>query len=49
MLAELGDPAEPSTILRRVQRWATGDHKIPGELVALLTVLERHPRDALTM
>jgi DNA-binding transcriptional regulator YiaG len=43
LLSELGDPADPKTILRRVQRWATGDHSVPGEVVALLTLLHRHP------
>ena len=41
LLAELGDTAQPSTILRRIERWIQGTRRVPGEMAALLTLLER--------
>jgi DNA-binding transcriptional regulator YiaG len=42
ILLHLGDPAEPITVRRRVERWAQGGHRIPGEAIALLTLLDQH-------
>lgn len=44
LLTELGDPASALTVLRRVERWAQGAARVPGEMVAFLALLERYPR-----
>ena len=43
LLKLLGDPSEPSAIRRRVERWGVGHVKIPGEVIALLNVLDANP------
>jgi hypothetical protein len=44
MFTELGDPASPITVRRRVERWAQGASTVPGEVTAFLTILERFPK-----
>jgi hypothetical protein len=39
----LGDPADPMTIRRRVERWAQGGTRISGEGAALVNLLKRYP------
>lgn len=38
-LRDQGDPGQFPSIIRRVQRWASGDYRIPGEVIALLSLL----------
>lgn len=40
LLARYGDQAEATTILRRVQRWATAEAKVSGEAIAFITLYE---------
>jgi hypothetical protein len=39
----LGDPAAAKTIRTRVERWASGKAKVPGEAVAFIGLLDRYP------
>jgi len=41
LLRDLGDPGTPQAIARRLHRWDTGEARLPGEAVALLTLLGR--------
>jgi hypothetical protein len=41
ILQELGDTSGLQTIERRVRRWTNGETSVPGEAVALLTLLMR--------
>lgn len=41
IMRALGDPADHQTVSRRIRRWAKGEAKVPGEAIALLTLLER--------
>jgi len=43
LLAHLGDPALPVTILRRVERWCQGATTIPGEMAAFMNLLSLYP------
>ncbi len=49
MFKALGDTADPLTIRRRVESWAQGRTRVPGEAAAFMTLLERFPavREAL--
>jgi hypothetical protein len=40
-LARLGDDRKPNTILRHVQRMATGEARISGEMKVILTIFHR--------
>jgi hypothetical protein len=45
-LARLGDDRKPATILRHVQRMATGEARISGEMKVILTIFrKRRERD----
>ena len=44
LLTRFRDPADPVTVRRRVERWAQGGSRVPGEMIALLTVLELYPQ-----
>jgi len=38
-MVELGDPRPFKAVLRRVNGYATGERKVPGELAVVLTLL----------
>lgn len=44
LLQEHGDPAQLPSIIRRVQRWASGEYRVPGEAIALLNLLRASQR-----
>jgi hypothetical protein len=44
LFEHLGDDAKAPTIRRRIERWASGSTRIPGEATAFLNVLLDEPR-----
>ena len=42
-LQALGDPAEPATIVRRLQRMASGEHTVSGEMTVILELCRLFP------
>jgi hypothetical protein len=43
LLTHLGDTADPTTIRRRVERWAQGATPVPGEAAAFLNLFAKFP------
>lgn len=41
LLRDLGDRSDTQTIERRIRRWTAGKARVPGEAIALLTLIER--------
>lgn len=46
LFEHLGDDAKPTTIRRRIERWAAGTARVPGEAVAFLNIMLDDPRIA---